>query len=347
MFIAPKSVYSPISSPIRSVGGLDYSMWSGQNDGAMNFVTGQYRKGGVLITPAALDFTSVHSTDQLLLNASGAYDTVGPNIIPRNNLGHQRVPTSINDFVNSDAPVTQTVTVVDATIYTISMVGTGSIVLSGAGAGTVTAGSLVTLTTAGTALTCTVSGSLIYAQVEKGSFATPPIVSGGTPATRPGNLDAVSGLSLNTGLEFCIIADIKEPGSNYKRILQFDDGTSLNRVLLFYVVGNLKLAVTTNNILQVNINLGPWQQGLVGISGSVGTNFAHAEISGGAVVAPITTGVLYPTMTKVSPGGNSYDVTENIYDRTPELYWRTDVTPSTLRTAELSRFVAQRKAVYV
>lgn len=91
---------------------------------------------------------------------------------------------STNLFLNSTAPVTQSITVLDATVYTLSVIGTGSITLSGGGSGTATEGNDVTFTTTSTSITCTVTGDLDHAQVEKKSFATSPIYTGGTSVTR-------------------------------------------------------------------------------------------------------------------------------------------------------------------
>jgi len=93
-----------------------------------------------------------------------------------------------NLFLNADVPVTQVVTVLNATNYTIQVIGTGSITLSGAGSGVVTEGNPITITTSSTSLTCTASGSLDYAQVEQGDFATSIIVSGGSTTTRNADL---------------------------------------------------------------------------------------------------------------------------------------------------------------
>jgi parallel beta-helix repeat protein len=83
--------------------------------------------------------------------------------------------TTTNLFANPFTPATQTATVVNATQYTVSVTGTGSLALSGACTGTVTAGSPVTCTSASTSLTATVSGTLLSEQVETGAVATSPI----------------------------------------------------------------------------------------------------------------------------------------------------------------------------
>lgn len=93
-------------------------------------------------------------------------------------------PARTNLFLNSTAPATQSITVVNSSVYTVSVKDTGSIVLSGAGTGTVTEGSNVTFTASSTSVTCTVSGSLELAQVELGTFATSFIKTAGSTVTR-------------------------------------------------------------------------------------------------------------------------------------------------------------------
>lgn len=64
------------------------------------------------------------------------------------------------------------VTVVNGGTYTVSMTGSGSIVLSGAGTGTVTATAPITITASGTTLTLTPTGDTGRVQVEAKAYAT-------------------------------------------------------------------------------------------------------------------------------------------------------------------------------
>ncbi|RWQ12323.1 hypothetical protein [Mesorhizobium sp.] len=74
---------------------------------------------------------------------------------------------SHNLFLNSAAPVTQSITVVPNATYTMSITGTGSVALSGAAGGTVSAGSPVSFTAGTNTLTCTVTGSPTTAHVRR------------------------------------------------------------------------------------------------------------------------------------------------------------------------------------
>lgn len=128
--------------------------------------------------------------DGTLINSSGLIESAVSNV-PRLNYNPSDSIRRLlaeeereNLFQDSLTPITKTVTVANATEYTISLRGSGSIVLSGAGSGTVTQGSPVTLTTSSTSLTCTLSGSVDGVNVELGDFATSTIVTEGASVTR-------------------------------------------------------------------------------------------------------------------------------------------------------------------
>lgn len=107
--------------------------------------------------------------------------------------------TRTNLFINSDAPVTQSITVVTGTRYIVWMEGTGSVVITAdtavltnmTNSGNVVPGQLpanycvINVTTGGT-VTCTVSGATGTSKVqfENGSEPSSYISSGATPYTR-------------------------------------------------------------------------------------------------------------------------------------------------------------------
>ena len=80
-----------------------------------------------------------------------------------------------NVLLNSFAPATQTVSVSDATTYTLSVYGSGSAEITVGGSGTATDGSPLTFTATGTSVTVTVTGTLDVFQLETGSASTSPI----------------------------------------------------------------------------------------------------------------------------------------------------------------------------
>ena len=116
-----------------------------------------------------------------------------------------------NMFLNSDAPVTQTVTTVVGFQYTVTVVGSGSLTVSSGGSGVATAGSPLTYTGAGTVNSIfTKAGTLTQIQMNRGPVATAYLAT--TGAQRLGlALDydpvthAAKGLLVRAGGdEFCV-----------------------------------------------------------------------------------------------------------------------------------------------
>jgi hypothetical protein len=100
-----------------------------------------------------------------------------------NPFGYSNWPARTNLFLNSDAPVTQGITTT-AQAYTISVLGTGDVTVSGTATGTATEGSPLTVTATSGTLTCTVTGTLSRVQVEAGAFASPWIETAAATVTR-------------------------------------------------------------------------------------------------------------------------------------------------------------------
>lgn len=137
-----------------------------------------------------------------------------------------------NLFLNSTVGATQTVTVSNATAYTVSFFGTGSITFSGANSSTLSGTGATdrvstTFTTSSTSLTCTVSGSISYVQVETGSFATSPIITYGASATRTGDLLslATSLFPYSNGCAMTLFARLELPNGVSTYPLVFSSGT--------------------------------------------------------------------------------------------------------------------------
>jgi hypothetical protein len=141
------------------------------------------------------DLTFTRASSGYRYNASAILQSMGNNI-PRVNY-IAGVPTFLlepqrtNLFLNSFAPVTQSITVVNGTIYTVSISG-GTATLSGAGTGSATTGTDRTFTASGTTLTVTITGSPIWCQVEAGGFSTSPIATTGATATRVGDYYSIA-----------------------------------------------------------------------------------------------------------------------------------------------------------
>jgi hypothetical protein len=152
-----------------------------------------------LPTDTSADPTVARALDTATrVNSSGNIETVVANKGRIDfGLGVNRCPNLLversrtNLFATPLVPATQNVTVVNATVYTVSVVGSGSITLSGAGSGVVTEANPITFTSAGTTLTCTVAGSLGGASVTAGAVAMS--VANGTA-----NADVISKTGIGT-----------------------------------------------------------------------------------------------------------------------------------------------------
>jgi len=154
----------------------------------LDFDSGRYYDSSTANPRAATDFLScTRASTGYAKDSSGNWISFGSNILRITDLGILVEDARTNLFLNSQAPVTQIITVANGTAYTVSVYGTASVVLSGAGTGTATQGTDVTFTASTTSLTCTVSGAggaFQNVNVEAGSFSSSPIVTTSTSATR-------------------------------------------------------------------------------------------------------------------------------------------------------------------
>lgn len=86
-----------------------------------------------------------------------------------------------NMFLNSAAPVTQSVTTIVGMTYTVTMVGSGSMTGSAGASGVATAGSPLTFAATTTTSTFTKAGTVTQIQMNRGSVATAYLASGAVP----------------------------------------------------------------------------------------------------------------------------------------------------------------------
>jgi len=140
-----------------------------------------------------------------------------------------------NLFLNSESPATQTITVLNATKYSIRVKGTGSITLSGGGSGTVSEGTNLAFTTTSTSVICTVSGTLTSVQFEKGSFNTSQIITEATTVTRTKDVlkNDVSGqIVQGQGSIYCEFDVLGIDDGAFPTFLDLSDGTLDNRITI-------------------------------------------------------------------------------------------------------------------
>lgn len=144
---------------------------------AADYVNRRYMSQGKAVDVGAM-VTEARNTPQVVTNMDGSFSIVAA-LEPAIGAG-----VGLQNFVESTnlktgTPIeTETVTVLDATEYTISLAGSGAATLSGAATGVASDGISVTFTTSGTSLAVTISGSPDYCWLEKQAFAGPPLEPG-------------------------------------------------------------------------------------------------------------------------------------------------------------------------
>jgi len=253
------------------------------------------------------------------VNSAGAIETVvatKPRITWE--LGVDQCPNLLversrtNLFATPLVPATQNVTVVNATVYTVSVVGSGSITLSGAGSGVVTEANPITFTSAGTTLTCTVAGSLGGASVTAGAVAMS--VANGTA-----NADVISKTGIGTllsGAKGLFVDCYLQAGSlsdNTNRYsTQLSDGAIFNNIVVFSRFNNLiSLAITVGGAYQVAIDISiatPFKNKRIKLFAHIENNNVKFYING--ALAGTDTSCSIPTLTALDLGsisGNYWD----------------------------------------
>lgn len=149
--------------------------WDFKND--RYFGTGKYDYVTTIFDRGSTAFATDPTFQKLYAFGPGIVNFTCKRIVPGTGLFMNAA--TINLFASPFAPATQTVTVVNGTTYTVSIIGPGSLTLSGANTGTVVAGTPVTFAAAGTSLTATVTGSPLAMQVEASAYATMPVTGTG------------------------------------------------------------------------------------------------------------------------------------------------------------------------
>jgi hypothetical protein len=171
-----------------------------------------------------------------------------------------------NLLLNSATLSTQNVTVA-ATAYTLSFTGTGSITrsgvstgtLSGTGTGEANRVSVTFTPTAGT-LTLTVSGTVTNAQLEAGAFATSPIITTGSAATRAADIATITGANFSrwyNQLSGALYAQcLSSSPTSTSGIAAVNDNTSSNRIDIRQQSNSVRGIVNTGGVGQATMIVG-------------------------------------------------------------------------------------------
>lgn len=271
-----------IARPARALTGSQYETLLGNGvpswvlrgtvpaDLDFNFAQGLYYQAGRNgLGPSQL-LTTVRASVGYAADASGNWTLFGNNVARITNQGLLVEEAGTNLFLNSATPATQTITVVNASVYTVSVYGTASIVLSGAGTGTVTQGNPVTFTAGSTSLVCTVSGAggtFQNGQVELGAFATSPVRTTSGAGARAADAVAVTSV-VKTSAPFLLFADATPIATNAFATTQFvlsvSDGTTNNIYQMARAVGNTLTQIVVGGVLQYSPAPSAWGQNVPG-----------------------------------------------------------------------------------
>ena len=164
-------------------------------------------------------------------------------------LGQRLEGEATNLLLNSFAPATQTVSVSDATTYTLSVYGSGSAEVTAGGSGTAMDGSPLTFTTTGTSVTVTVTGTLDVFQLEAGSAATSPIETTGSAVTRAADVATIQNVDTAEWFNadaFTLYAEVIPRDVENLAPAVVLGATAQDRVILFFQSGEAVAQVRGN-----------------------------------------------------------------------------------------------------
>ena len=168
-----------------------------------------------------------------------------------------------------------------------------------------------------------ITKGLVVGQVDAivGSFPVAPIITTSAFATVNGNQQVIDLTGrLGTGVAGFVQVNVLDPGSNYVRVFEFNDGTSNNKFTLGYSTAALSIEVWNGGIFQQNINLaGAWSQGVQTIAFAAQGNFIQARKVGQSANTAIAAVVSWPSMSSLAIGGSGYSASQNIYQRTSKV----------------------------
>jgi Concanavalin A-like lectin/glucanases superfamily len=226
-------------------GGLDPNFWVLASGGVratldIDFVNNRAYNSGMSSIASLLSCARSAPALTYYTQADGSLITFAANTLRTGTAGLLSEESRSNVFLNSDVPVTQSISVT-AQAYTLSFYGTGTITLSGVssagpltGSGGATTRVTLTFTPTAGSLTLTLSGSPQKVQLEAGSTASSYIPTAGTAVTRSADAVSFSDVTWLTNGSQSLYAEINLPASSTFAWLAYisDVSTNNNRQLL-------------------------------------------------------------------------------------------------------------------
>lgn len=244
------------------------------------------------VTPATSVVTVSNYTGGYVNDSAGNWILIGPNL-PRIGAGNGLLveESRTNLFLQSATPATQSIAVASGSTYSVSVIGTGSLVLSGALTGTVTQNNPVIGAASTTSLVVTTSGitgPFVNAQVELGASVTSPIRTTTTSATRGADI-----VSLTTPPTFgtaysLYVKGIPQTPTSFgtnQGFVCISDSTSSNRVSIRRINTSATYGanISTSGVGQPILSVGAWaQNSLNKAAAAFATNDAQLYGSGAA-----------------------------------------------------------------
>ena len=173
-----------------------------------------------------------------------------PEGAPIRGITYLNEPAATNYFLNSDAPVTQTISGLLGD-HTFWLVGSGSITLSGGAMGVVTEGNPVTAAVSGNVL-CTISGTVERVQVEGNTVPTSYIPTAGGAVTREADdLRYIGGPTAEVSIQIGFESDAAIPNNNDFRL--FGSKSSDNNEIRAAGANNWNFGISAGGFYQ-NMN---------------------------------------------------------------------------------------------
>lgn len=250
---------TPAGLPSLAVRGGGVSLpWANLPGGnalhAWDFLANQARFNGVSVGALANtpNWTFTRASTAYYRNSSGLLTSVASGVLRTGDRGALIEGAATNLFLNSTAPVTQDINFGSTGNRTLSVWGSGSVEVAQnsatiTGAGTATEGSPVTFNVTGTGTcTFTVTGSPTIVQVESGAFATSPIATTGSSATRAADSLTVTGVS---GLDYplTLYAEFERAvdTGTASGLLRVDNATNNERAFIYVSGSDVAQAVSS------------------------------------------------------------------------------------------------------